>query len=233
MIIGFDLQPLQTEMSKDRGIGRFTFNVLTNFLQNSPNYEKKLFFNSYYDLPSIDTKSKIISINYESTPSVNSITNNLIQFFNYHSKIDILQIFSPFEGFPSPNPVITPFLDKSNFLVSSVVHDLIPLHYSEQYLSDSKSHTEYFRHLKTLYNSDIIFAVSKFTRLDVINSLGINPNKVFYVGEATDDAFFKIDDLSEKKINSIKKKYHIHERFVLYAGGIDFRKNIEKSIEAF
>jgi len=40
-------------------------------------------------------------------------------------------------------------------------------------------------------------------------------------------------NIEESKINSIKKKYGIKKRFVLFTGGIDYRKNIEKSIIAF
>jgi len=96
--IGFDLQPLQTEMSKNRGIGRFTKNVIEKIIQSNTNNDLKLFTNNnYHEKISLKTspKSEIIDIIYDEPKHFNENTvNYLIQFLKYYnSNLDIIQIF--------------------------------------------------------------------------------------------------------------------------------------------
>ena len=114
MKIGFDVQPLQTEMSKNRGIGRFARNIVDGFIAKNNDDIIKLYFNNNYDKIPFEIKSNLEStiINY-SQKNEESTINNLIQFLKYYSaNLDILQILSPFEGYPSNKPVITSYLER-------------------------------------------------------------------------------------------------------------------------
>jgi glycosyltransferase involved in cell wall biosynthesis len=238
LIIGFDLQALQTEQSRNRGIGRYTENLINKIIELNSSDNYKLFLNGNYKEKvnvKLDTKSEIITISYTTAAHYEKNTANfLIQFLKYRaSHLDIIQIFSAFEGFPSNLPVMNPYFDKLDSVICTMIYDFIPLHFPEYYLSNSDSKITYYKKLKTVYDSDILFADSESTRTDAINMLGINPRKVIYIGGATSNAFYKIENLSSKEIESIKKKYHINKKFVLYTGGIEFRKNVEKSIAAF
>jgi glycosyltransferase involved in cell wall biosynthesis len=238
LIIGFDLQALQTEQSRNRGIGRYSENIINKILEIDTTDDLKIFLNgNYKEKINIreNKQSNIIILDYN-TPKhdVTNTENQLIQFLTYRkSNLDILHVFSAFEGYPSTLPVITPYLERLNCMLCTTIYDFIPLHYPDHYLSDQKSKTAYYRNLKTVYNSDILFVDSMSARADAINILGINPNKVLYIGGGVSDSFFKMENLSPKEIDKIKKKYGIHEKFILYTGGIDFRKNIERSITAF
>ncbi|MGB6463779.1 MAG: glycosyltransferase [Nitrosotalea sp.] len=238
MIIGFDLQALQTEQSRNRGIGRYSKNVINKILEIDTTDDLKIFLNGNYKEKinmRENKQSNIIILDYNTPKSdVTNTENHLIQFLTYRkSNLDILHVFSAFEGYPSTFPVITPYLERLNCMLCTTIYDFIPLHYPDHYLSDQKSKTAYYRNLKTVYNSDILFVDSMSARTDAINILGINPNKVLYIGGGVSDSFFKIENLSPKEIDKIKKKYGIHGKFILYTGGIDFRKNIERSITAF
>ncbi|MDE2590662.1 MAG: glycosyltransferase, partial [Patescibacteria group bacterium] len=118
-------------------------------------------------------------------------------------------------------------------IISTIIYDFIPLHYPDHYFANNNFKNSYFKNLKTIYNSDIIFSDSESTRIDAINMLGINPKKVINIGGAASQNFQKIEHLSIKDVDKLKKKYGITKTFVLYTGGIEFRKNIEKSIIAF
>ena len=66
--IGVDLQPLQTENAKGRGIGRFTENLVKSILKNNNNHEYVLFLNALYDTNVNliqNEKSNLISISYK------------------------------------------------------------------------------------------------------------------------------------------------------------------------
>ena len=237
MIIGFDLQALQTENSRNRGIGRYTQNLVNEILkQNSKNTHKLFFNNNYKERQNLEINNncKTINIDYIISKQSEDITNNLIQFLKYfYTELDILHIHSPFEGYPSNLPVINPYLSKINSLVCATVYDLIPINFSEHYFSNPEFKNAYFRNLKTLYDSDFLFAISESTRRDLINFLGIHPENIINIEGASTGNFYKLNEEKKKTCNKLKTKFSIKEKFVLYTGGIDFRKNIEKSIKAF
>jgi len=236
MKIGYDLQPLQTEQSAKRGIGRFTNNIVKALLEINKDAENIVFTNELYESPNLKLQNTSVkSIQYKNPKTKQDIlTNNLLQLLKYQNEtFDIFHIFSPFEGYPSNLPIISPYFDKLSSKLCTVIHDFIPLHLSEHYLRDSSAKRAYYRQLKTIYNSDILFAVSEATRIDAINMLNIHPDKVVTIGEGVSDSFFKIDKIPKNNLSKIKNKFKIKEKFVLYTGGIDYRKNIEKSIEAF
>jgi len=235
--IGYDLQALQTENARNRGIGRYTENVINAIFCNDLKNHYKLFLNgNYHDKVKISTNDncEIINIDYIQPNDFEHIENNLIQFLTFRNhNLDILHILSPFEGYPNQLPVINPYLEKLQTTICSTIYDLIPLNFSEHYFSDSNYKKWYFRQLKTIYDSDLLFAISEATRRDIINLLSINPSKVINIEGASAGPFYKIDDFPTKQIEKLRKKFGIKKRFVLYTGGIDFRKNIEKSIIAF
>jgi len=235
--IGYDIQALQTENSRNRGIGRFSENLINQILKADSKNSFNLFMNNNYQEKiniKPNDKTSLIGINFFNKEKSVKTVNNLIQFLKYQSfNLDILHILSPFEGFPSNLPVINPFLERLNSILCTTLHDFIPIHLSKHYFSNLEYQKSYFKQLKTIYDSDFLFAVSEWTRCDAINLLGLNPKKVVNIGEAADPSFYHMKNIEESKINSIKKKYGIKKRFVLFTGGIDYRKNIEKSIIAF
>jgi len=84
--------------------------------------------------------------------------------------------------------------------------------------------------LNLIKNCDMIFAISETTKKDAIKFLKIDPSKIVNIGSAASDQFFEIAD--EKGTKTIKK-YGITKPFILYTGNFDFRKNLERTIEAF
>lgn len=236
MIIGIDIQALQTENSRNRGIGRYSNDLLMALLNSDDSFI--LFSNANYkDQINVSNEKnrKIIPINYtESKLEADNTVNHILQFLEYRSHhLDIFHVMSPFEGHPYVLPVMNPYFDRLVCVVCSTVYDLIPMRFPRLYFQDPNFKKVYYRQLKTLYNSDILFAISAATRTDLINFLGFNPNRVINIEAGSSASFQKIENLSSKIIINIKKKYGIKNKFVLYPAGIDFRKNIEKSIISF
>jgi len=91
--------------------------------------------------------------------------------------------------------------------------------------------------LKTLIpisfkRADKIIAVSQFTRDEIIRFYKINPDKIDYVYNSISDEFLT-DKISEERLIEIRKKYNLPEKFILYIGTLQPRKNIPQLIEAF
>jgi glycosyltransferase involved in cell wall biosynthesis len=79
--------------------------------------------------------------------------------------------------------------------------------------------------------ADGIITVSKSTRKDAIQLLGIDPGKIFATQLGVDPMFRVIE--GEAALRDIAAKYGLPKKFMLYLGTIEPRKNLPTLIEAF
>lgn len=76
-----------------------------------------------------------------------------------------------------------------------------------------------------------IIAVSEATKRDVIRLFGIDANKIVVIHHGIDSQYKPIED--KKDAMNILKKYGISDKYILYVGRIQARKNISRLIRAF
>lgn len=101
------------------------------------------------------------------------------------------------------------------------VHDLIFLRYPELYKPiDRKIYLKKVKH--ACQAADIVVAVSGQTRDDIINYLGISAQKIVVIYQGCDPVFWE-----NHKANYIPilNKFQLPERFVLFVGTLEKRKN--------
>ncbi len=72
---------------------------------------------------------------------------------------------------------------------------------------------------------------SEASRRDIIRLLGIAPQRVQVVYLAAGDAFRPVAD--PDRLSVARQKYGLPERYVLYLGGFDVRKNVPLLLEAY
>jgi len=78
---------------------------------------------------------------------------------------------------------------------------------------------------------DLIIAISKATKNDIVDILGISPKKVKVVYEALPKDIKKVQN--NKLIADVKKKYKIKNDFLLSVATLEPRKNLKRVILAF
>lgn len=79
-----------------------------------------------------------------------------------------------------------------------------------------------------------IIAVSKSTRRDLVERLGVDPGKVSVVYEGIDHRRFTPEIRNSKfEIQKAKERYGIQDKYVLFVGTIQPRKNLIRLVEAF
>jgi glycosyltransferase involved in cell wall biosynthesis len=76
-----------------------------------------------------------------------------------------------------------------------------------------------------------ILAVSEVTREHVMHYLKVEPERVVTVYSGVDDVFRR--RISEARLNEIRQKYSLPERFFLYAGAIYPPKNFTRLVRAY
>lgn len=116
----------------------------------------------------------------------------------------------------------------SKALKVTTVHDLVPLRFPGlTHLKIVEAHKRRLGWVKK--EVDKIIAVSEFTKKELVELLGILPEKITVIPEAADPEIGKVTD---KDIEKVKKKFNITGKFLL-AIGADSRKNIPNLISAF
>ena len=111
-----------------------------------------------------------------------------------------------------------------------IVHDIIPELFPE-YLNNSRKKKYWKLTKKAIAKADKIIAVSRRTEKDLIQHLGIDPEKITtnypYVSSV-----FKIP-ISSGESARVLSKYRINPGYILAGGGMEVRKNIEGVIRAY
>ncbi len=79
--------------------------------------------------------------------------------------------------------------------------------------------------------ADAIIADSECSRHDIIARLQVEPTRVQVIYLAADPRFQPVIDPAP--LDAVRSKYNLPEKFVLYLGGYDQRKNVRVIIQAF
>jgi len=79
--------------------------------------------------------------------------------------------------------------------------------------------------------ADAIITVSESAKRDIVRLYGSQAERIHVVHEAAAPSFRRIRDAS--LLNRVRQRYDLADRFILYVGTIEPRKNLPKLIEGF
>lgn len=112
-------------------------------------------------------------------------------------------------------------------------HDLIPLVMADTYMPPGVFRDHYLRKLEGLKRADLLLAVSDYTRLEVLEWLGISESDIVNISSAVSTDFIKLAS-SRVNTNTTLSKYGLRQNYLLYVpGGFDPRKNLDRLFEAY
>ncbi|MFH0969226.1 MAG: glycosyltransferase family 1 protein [Patescibacteria group bacterium] len=111
-----------------------------------------------------------------------------------------------------------------------VVHDIIPELFPE-YLNNSRKRKYWKLTKKAIQKADKIIAISSRTEKDLIQHLGVEPEKIS-VNYPDVDEIYK-NEVSKVKSEKFLKKYDLKPGYILGGGGLEVRKNAEGLIRAY
>lgn len=109
------------------------------------------------------------------------------------------------------------------------VHDLAFLQTPEILTTES---ARYYGQIdRAVRDAEGIIAVSHSTKRDMMNLLAVPAHRVTVVHEAANPVFRPLDDAAA--LNAVRKRYDLPERFILFIGTIEPRKNLPTLIQAY
>jgi glycosyltransferase involved in cell wall biosynthesis len=156
------------------------------------------------------------------------IASQIRQQFIDSLGVDVVHTPSVFEGFgDNAITAIAPASDRSH-IESATLHDLIPLVHRQIYLADPAMAAWYERKLEDLKRADLLLSVSSYSRGEGLALLGRDPDSIVNISSGVDAAF-----KPRASIGDVKQRHGIRSGMVMYAGGIDVRKNVERLIQAY
>jgi glycosyltransferase involved in cell wall biosynthesis len=205
-----------------------------------------VFFNLIKSLSSADKKNEyILFSDICNEKTIEEVSNNLEINNKINFQIICLKTANKFTWnfwtlprYLRKNPVdiyltqyITPFFVPKKIKIITIIHD-ISFNFYPQFIK--KSDLFFLKILIpiSLRRADKIIGVSKFTYDEIIKYYKINSKKVYWIHNAVSDDFIA-QDVSELKIKTVKEKYNLPDKFILYLGTLQPRKNIITLIEAY
>jgi len=110
------------------------------------------------------------------------------------------------------------------------VHDLSFYLYPELLRRASRSYLQRLTRLSVARAAGII-AVSRATRDDLVQVLGVAPERITVVHNGVDDTMRPIADRAA--IEAFRRRRGLPERFILFVGTLEPRKNVPKLLQAY
>ncbi len=142
---------------------------------------------------------------------------------------DVLLITSLFEG-PGNAALVT--LDPEGPPTAVVLYDLIPLIHPQVYLGSAAAQDWYQGRLQELQKAQLLLAISEHSRSEAIDHLHWPADRVVNISTACDEVFAPAD-VPATMWQDWTARYRLSRPFLMYTGGIDRRKNIERLIRAY
>jgi glycosyltransferase involved in cell wall biosynthesis len=110
------------------------------------------------------------------------------------------------------------------------VHDVIQLVLPE-YQMLARQRVYFGLVMRTLRRATAIITVSECSRQDLIRTVGVSPARVFVVENAIPASLHRVSD--RERLDAVRARYGLGERFILYLGANDLRKNLNRLIRAY
>lgn len=216
MRIGIDARILGTS----RALDYYTRNLVASLIKLDKENQYVLLISGRKQLTFLQN----LVVDYRVIPKKVVLKDHLL-FKTYLKGLDLDLIFHP---------------DNTEFLSClgrSVVtlHDVVPWKFPELVLShdpiENLRQRAYFSLQKfALKRSSQIITVSESSKKEIIETLGIDENKITVTYESIDERF---SNPQKGNLKEVLKKYNIDRDYIFYIGGLEEYKNVRNLIEAY
>ncbi len=247
MRIVIDLQGAQSSGSRNRGIGRYSLSLAKALIANKGEHEIIIALNVlfpeatneiYAEFSMLLPPENIViwhvpeAIRYiaKNSASRRDVAENIREAFFASLRPDMVLVMSLFEGFG--DDAVTSISSFSNTPTAVILYDFIPLIYKDLYLENPDLKAWYFEKIKSLKQADLLLSISESAKNEAHKYLNTPTDKVVNISTAADAHFYPQGIESSQEVK-IREKYSLSKSFVMYTGGMDFRKNIEGLIRAY
>jgi glycosyltransferase involved in cell wall biosynthesis len=245
MKILLDLQGCQSVGSRNRGIGRYSLALAEAMMSQRRGHEFHLLLNGAFpeSIESLRATLRDLLPTERITvfhPCPGSGEGDTFNPWRTHAseiirryaircvRPDVLLVGSLFEGL---NEDCATSVDppEDGVPTAVVLYDLIPFLHPQRYLAQSGVNTWYRRKIDSLQRADLLLGISESACDEARTALQLpTATRVLNISSAADPGIFH-----PGPVDDVAKRLGIRDRFVLYTGGVDWRKNVEGLLRAW
>ena len=221
--MAFDARHLQT-VARVRGIGRYSRNLLAAFARRAPR-EIEWTLIRLRNFPEADPGL---------TPAHDDIATSRLRRPELSMlALDpvLLSLELAGKGIDVYHSTQLSLPARRAFPAVVTIHDLAPLIWPAHYLRLPYSRVGHAWQYALARRADAVIAVSEATKRDVIERLGVPAHRVTVVREAVDSEFTPPSAGEGRAL--ARARFAVPERYVLYVGQFDPRKNVRGLLRAF
>src|SRR5262249_6507973 len=146
----------------------------------------------------------------------------------------IYHVMSPFELSRTLDELWPAWARGPDVRTVVTLYDLIPLVFPKHYLRDAVVGTRYQTRAELVRRAHHVLAISQSTADDATEHLGIEADRISVVGAGATEKFAPMYDSPAAAWDVLGARLSsIRPGYVLYVAGFEFRKNLERVIEAY
>ncbi len=211
MIVGFEAKRVFENCSGLGNYGRNTVNLLARYF---PENRYKLFAPKKTDLFTLPDSVEIVSPGKKISKLMGSYWRvKKVSLLLHSNRIDI------FHGLSHLLPL---GIEKTGIPSVTTIHDLIFLRYPKFYSKiDSGMYLSIAR--SSCRRATKVIAISQQTKSDLVNFLGLDPDKIEVIYQSCNNLFY--ERISESQKELVRQQFNLPAKFILCVGTIEQRKN--------
>lgn len=223
MKIAIDLRSLHT--GGVSGVENYILNLLEHLLLLDHSNEYVLFYNSFK--PKSFSHLEFVNSKLLQTRIPNRLLNGSIKIFGLPS---FEKLIGDFDCIWLPNFSTFAISSKAKLVIT--VHDLSPLIEPSWYSLKESLWYKFINVHKILKRADMIWAVSEFTKQDIINIFKLRADKIKVLYPGVDRLHFS-PNISNPQLRNLRNDYNLPKKYILFLSTIEPRKNLIGLIKAF
>jgi glycosyltransferase involved in cell wall biosynthesis len=205
------------ESYRSAGINWYIYNLLHHLPGVAPEIGYTVFLSErrYIAAPGVQLQ---ISHLPTARPAARILWEQALQPWALHrAKVDLLH--SP--AFVGPLASACPFV--------VTIHDLSFLFFPQGFRTLNRSYLRIFTRI-SVSRARRVIAVSESTKRDLVQHYGLPPARIDVVHNGVDGSF---EPLPADQVDTFRKKRGLPERFILFVGTLEPRKNVVRLVEAY
>jgi glycosyltransferase involved in cell wall biosynthesis len=226
MKIAFETQPLVDD--KLTGVGWHEYHLIKNIVNLAPEYDYQMLYFKIKD-------HKKTPINIKKLEQENCIINKsskvsygILRRLWKYVQIDYSYFFGKADLYHFFNFIVPPKVPgKVVLTVHDMVHKTFPKTMTKANFKRLESDL-----IRSCKQADAIITVSHNTKKEIIEYINIPFEKIYVIPNGVDSSIFN-NNYSEYEIKTTKEKYNLPDKYFLYLGTLEPRKNIELIIDAY
>jgi len=126
------------------------------------------------------------------------------------------------------NPSFSPIVPKGDIPYLITIHDMINVTHNSNQLKKLYYKLAIKRACRL---SDMILTVSEYSKGEIVDILGVRRDHVSVIYNGIPDKFYS--SLNPSRMDEVKKKYNLPDKYILYVGSHDVHKNLKGTISAY